>query len=134
MKRQAIAYLATLIVLVPLDFAFLALVGKQLFERNVGALLLTTPRWAPAISFYLLYVAGVVVFVNGAAPSQWQHNALYGALFGLFCYATFELTNMALLRQWSWAVVGPDIAWGAVMTAIAAALGGLLAQWALTKL
>ena len=73
--------------------------------------------WRRRSLFYLLYVAGIVVFVNSAAPGNWQHNALYGALFGLFCYATFELTNMALLRHWEWAVVVPDIVWGATVTA-----------------
>ena len=57
-------------------------------------------------------LGGSAVFVNGAAPADWLHNLLYGALFGLFCYATFELTNMALLKHWEWAVVVPDIAWG----------------------
>jgi uncharacterized membrane protein len=88
---------------------------------------------APAILFYVLYLAGIVVFVNGGAPSNWTHNLLYGALFGLFCYATFELTNMSLLNHWKWAVVVPDIAWGAVLTAIAASFGGLLANWVLEK-
>ncbi|ABE40441.1 DUF2177 family protein [Rhodopseudomonas palustris] len=134
MKRHAIVYFATLVVLLPLDFLFLGSVGKKMFDQHIGELMLSTPRMAPAIAFYVLYIAGIVIFVNGAAPGDWQHNALYGALFGLFCYATFELTNMAILRQWDWALVGTDIAWGAAMTAAAAALGGLLAQWTLAKI
>jgi uncharacterized membrane protein len=77
-------------------------------------------------------LAGIVIFVNGG-PSDGTHNLLYGALFGLFCYATFELTNMSLLKHWEWAVVVPDIAWGAVLTAVAAAVGGHLANWILGK-
>ncbi|MGO3930233.1 DUF2177 family protein [Rhodopseudomonas pseudopalustris] len=134
MKRSAIVYFATLVVLLPLDFLFLGSVGKKMFDQHIGELMLSTPRMAPAIAFYVLYIAGIVIFVNGAAPGDWQHNALYGALFGLSCYATFELTNMAILRQWDWALVGTDIAWGAAMTAAAAALGGLLAQWTLAKI
>jgi uncharacterized membrane protein len=134
MKRQAVVYLATLIVLLPLDFLFLGSVGKKMFEQHIGEIMLSTPRAAPAIAFYLLYAAGIVIFVNGAAPGDWQHNALYGLLFGLFCYATFELTNMAILRSWDWALVGTDMVWGAVLTAAAGALGGLLAQWTLSKL
>jgi uncharacterized membrane protein len=126
MKRFAIIYLSTLIILLPLDILFLGIVGKKLFADNVGDMILATPRLAPAIVFYVLYLAGVVVFVNGDAPSNWAHSLLsYDALFGLFCYATFELTNMSVLKHWEWAVVVPDIAWGAVPTAVAAAIGGL---------
>jgi uncharacterized membrane protein len=120
--------------MLPLDLLFLGTIGKKLFEASVGDMILSSPRPAPAILFYLLYGVGVLIFVNGAAPGNWHSNALYGALFGLFCYATFELTSMALLRHWEWSVVGVDIAWGAAMTAVSAALGGLLAQWILAKL
>jgi uncharacterized membrane protein len=61
----------------------------------------------PAILFYLIYLSGMVVFVSGSAPSNWFGNLQYGAVFGLFCYAPFELTNMALLKHWEWAVAVP---------------------------
>jgi uncharacterized membrane protein len=73
-------------------------------------------------------------FANGNAPADWVHSLQYGALFGLFCYATFELTNMALLKHWKWAVVVPNMSWGAVLTAVSAAVGGLLADWLLAKM
>jgi uncharacterized membrane protein len=133
MKRFAIVYLSTLIILLPLDFLFLGTIGKKLFADNVGDMVLTTPRMAPSLLFYVLYLVGIVVFVNGGGPSNWTHNLVYGALFGLFCYGTFELTNMSLLKHWEWAVVIPDIAWGAALTAAAAAIGGLLANWILGK-
>jgi uncharacterized membrane protein len=131
--RFVIVYLSTLVVMLPLDFAFLGTVGKKLFSANVGDMVLDTPRMPPAVMFYALYLAGVVIFVNGPAPANWTHNLLYGALFGFFCYATFELTNMSLLRHWEWAVVVPDMLWGAAMTAVAAAVGGLLADWITTR-
>jgi len=132
--RWFVIYACTAIVLLPLDFLFLGTIGKKLFDNNVKDMVLQSPRMLPAILFYILYVAGIVIFVNGAAPGDWQHNVLYGALFGLFCYATFELTNMALLKHWEWAVVIPDIVWGAVLTAATASLGGLLARWLLGKM
>jgi uncharacterized membrane protein len=134
MKRFAVVYLSTLIVLLPLDLLFLGAIGKKLFADNVGDMTLTTPRMVPAMLFYVLYLAGVTVFVNGNPVSDWLHDLGYGALFGLFCYATFELTNMALLKHWEWAVVVPDIAWGAALTAISASLGGLLAGSILAKI
>jgi uncharacterized membrane protein len=131
LKRFAVVYLSTLVILFPLDLLFLSVIGKKLFADNVGDMIVATPRMAPAIMFYVLYLAGVVLFVNGDIPSNWAHNLLYGALFGLFCYGTFELTNMALLKHWKWAVVVADIAWGAALTAVAATVGGLLANWLL---
>lgn len=132
--RWIVIYISTALVLLPLDFAFLGTIGKKLFDENVKDMVLQSPRMLPAVLFYLIYIAGVVVFVNGASPGNWQHNLTYGALFGLFCYSTFELTNMALLKHWEWAVVIPDIAWGAALTAVTASVGGLLASWVLSKL
>lgn len=122
-----IVYLSTLAILLPLDFAFLGTVGKEMYQSHIGDMMLDTPRLSAAILFYALYLAGIVVFVNGAAPSNWSANLMLGALFGLFCYSTFALTNMAILKQWQWALVVPDVAWGMVVTAAAASLGGLLA-------
>jgi uncharacterized membrane protein len=86
-------------------------------------------RLGPAILFYLLYVAGTVVFVSGGAGATWQSTLLYGGLFGFFCYATFELTSMSLLKQWSWAVVVVDVAWGSFVTAVSSTAGLLVANW-----
>ena len=132
MKRFAIVYLSTLVILLPLNFLFLGTIGKTLFEKNVNDMILATPRMAPAILFYLIYLSGIVVFVNRTA-SNWTSNLGYGALFGLFCYATFELTNMTVLKHWEWVVVVADIAWGAVLTGISASVGGALAQGILGK-
>jgi uncharacterized membrane protein len=113
MKRFAIIYLSTLVILLPVDLLFLGAVGKKLFAVNVSDMTLSTPRIAPAVLFYVIYLAGVVIFVNGTTPADWMHNFKFGALFGLFCYATFELTNMALLKHWSglsWCQTSPG-AW-----------------------
>lgn len=134
MKRWLILYVSTLLVLLPLDGAFLAAFGNKIFKSQIPEMLAPSPRVAPAILFYLVYVIGIVAFVNGPLPANWQHNLVYGALFGLVAYATFELTNMALLKHWEWGVVVPDLAWGATVTALAAAGGGLLTQWISTRL
>jgi len=133
MKNYAIIYLSTLVVLLPLEFLFLGTVGKKMFESHLGNLILETPRVAPAVMFYLIYLAGILIFVNGARPGDWQHNLLYGAALGFVAYATFELTSMSVLRPWQWALVVPDIAWGTFVTAVSATLGGLLALWIITK-
>jgi uncharacterized membrane protein len=71
--------------------------------------------------------------VNGAAGATWQSALMFGALFGLVCYATFELTSMSLLKHWSWSVVAVDMTWGVLLTAIAATLGLLLGNWLVGK-
>ncbi|MGO9358591.1 MAG: DUF2177 family protein [Xanthobacteraceae bacterium] len=126
MQRIVILYLATLAVFVPIDFVFLGLVAKDFFAAQVGDML-GPIRPAPAVIFYLLYIAGIVIFVSGQRPAPGA-TLRDGALFGLFCYATFELTALSLLRHWTWAVVAVDIGWGVVVTAVAATLGALIAN------
>ena len=128
MNRYAVLYLVTLFVLVPLDFLFLGIIAKDFFTSQVGNML-GEIKLAPAVLFYLLYVVGVVIFVSGGAGVTWQSTLLYGALFGLFCYATFDLTSLSLLRHWSWPVAIVDISWGAIVTAVASNAGLLVANW-----
>ena len=128
MKRNAVLYLATLLVIVPIDFVFLGLVAKGFFTSQVGDML-GTIRLAPAILFYLLYVAGILIFVSAGPGVSWRSTLLYGALFGFFCYATFELTSLALLKHWTWPVVVVDVAWGTLVTAISSTAGLLITNW-----
>ena len=127
MKRAVILYFATLIVMVPLDFLFLGVLAKDFFKAQVGPTL-GDVNLLPAVIFYLLYPVGIVIFVSFAAGSNWQHTLLYGALFGLFCYATFDLTALALLKGWTWPATLVDIAWGTFVTATSATVGLLLAN------
>ena len=133
MKRYLILYLATALVMLPLDLVFLGFVAKGFFNSQVGDML-GEVRLAPAIVFYLIYVGGIVLFVNGANGATWQSSLLFGALFGLVCYATFELTAMSLLRHWTWPVVAVDMSWGMVVTATAAALGLVVGNWIFDRL
>ena len=132
MKRYAVLYLATLMVIVPIDFVFLGTIARGLFTAEVGDML-GEVRPAPAILFYLLYVAGILVFVSGQAAATWPSTLLYGALFGLFCYATFELTALSLLKHWTWTVVVVDVSWGAIVTAASSTLGLIIADWLMPK-
>jgi uncharacterized membrane protein len=126
-NRIVVLYVATLIVLVGLDFLFLGLIAKGFFTAEVGDML-GELKPLPAVLFYLLYVVGVLIFVSGATAATWQSTLAYGALFGLFCYATFDLTALALLRHWSWPVAFVDVGWGAVVTAVSSTAGLLVAD------
>ena len=127
MKRVVVLYLATLVVLIPIDLLFLGRVARGFFASEVGDMLGET-RLVPAILFYLLYVVGILIFVSGPASANWRSTLLYGALFGLFCYATFELTALSLLRHWTWPVVMVDVSWGCLVTAASSATGLLIAN------
>jgi uncharacterized membrane protein len=131
--RYVILYLTTLFVIIPIDFLFLGTIAKGFFTAQVGDML-GDVRLAPAILFYLLYVAGILIFVSGPANATWQSTLAYGALFGLFCYATFELTSLSLLRHWTWPVVVVDMCWGAFATAVSATIGLILTDWIASKL
>jgi uncharacterized membrane protein len=120
-KRNIVLYLVTLAVLMVLDFLFLGVLARDFFVSEVGDMLAEV-KPVPAMAFYLLYVVGVLIFVSRPARN-FQSTLLYGGLFGLFCYATFDLTALALLKHWSWAVAALDISWGAVVTAISATAG-----------
>jgi uncharacterized membrane protein len=131
-NRYAVIYLVTLLVIVPADFLFLGVVAKGFFTSEVGNML-GEVKLVPAILFYLLYVAGTVIFVSGGAGASSQSTLLYGALFGFFCYATFDLTSLALLKHWSWPVAIVDVAWGSFVTAVSATAGLLVADWVAAK-
>jgi len=127
-NRYVVLYLSTLIVLIGLDFLFLGVVAKSFFASEVGDML-GEIRLAPAILFYLLYVVGVLIFVSGPVGATLQSTLAYGALFGLFCYATFDLTSLSLLKHWSWAVAALDVSWGAIVTAVSSTAGLMVTNW-----
>ena len=77
--------------------------------------------------------AGVLVFASGQAAASWPSTLSYGALFGLFCYATFELTALSLLKHWTWTVVAVDVSWGVFVTAVSSTLGLIIADWLTPK-
>jgi uncharacterized membrane protein len=119
MKRSLVLYLVTPVVLVGLDVLFLGLVAKDFFAAEVGDMI-GDIRPVPAVLFYLSYIVGVLIFVSGPRSATPRSTLLHGALFGLFCYATFELTALSMLRHWTWPVAALDISWGAIVTVISA--------------
>jgi uncharacterized membrane protein len=102
-----------------IDMVWLGLVAKDFYRSQMGFLMKSDINWPAAILFYLLFVAGLVVFVITPAleKSAWRHALLYGALFGLIAYATYDLTNLATLQGWPLLVTVVDLAWGAVLAA-----------------
>ena len=124
-----IAYLVSLLAMAGLDLLWLTNTSAILYRRDLGPLLAEDPRMGVAVIFYLAYALGIVIFAirPALAAAEWRVAALYGALFGFFAYATYDLTNFATMKVWSLRVTVLDIGWGAILTAAAAGAGALAA-------
>ncbi len=103
-----------------IDMLWLGLVAKNFYAKQIGTLLKSNVNWAAAVIFYLIFITGLVVFVINPAMEKgsWTHALLFGALFGFVCYATYDLTNLALTKGWSVLVTVVDLAWGATLAAL----------------
>ena len=132
MNKYIAAYGGTVIVMVALDMLWLGVVAKSMYQEGIGHLMAEGPNVGVAVLFYLLYALGVVIFVvvphhNG---SSWATTLTMGALFGFFAYATYDLTNLATLRQWPLGLSLIDIGWGTLVSAASAAGGKAAFDWA----
>jgi uncharacterized membrane protein len=112
-------YLIALPVFLAIDLLWLGVVAKGFYRRQVGSLMRDGVNWPAALAFYLLFILGLVVFVVTPAvdDGSWVRALLFGALFGLIAYATYDLTNLATLRDWPLLVTVVDLIWGAVLAA-----------------
>ena len=123
---QIVLYLSTAAIFLVIDAIMLSTVMKPLFERHLGDTLLQEIRLAPAVLFYLFYIFALQWLVTAPAletgPS-WR-LALNAAVFGAVAYGTYEFTNYATLKAWSWEMVAVDFTWGIVLTTVSA-VGGL---------
>jgi uncharacterized membrane protein len=126
----ALSYVATLVAFVAADMVWLGAMMNRLYRPALGDILSSTVNFPPAILFYLIYPVGLVIFavLPGLRSESIMTAAVYGALFGFFTYATYDLTNFATLRNWSPQVTIVDIAWGTALGAMAASAGFLVAS------
>lgn len=125
MLRYGVTFFTTLVAFAAIDSVWLTLFAAPLYKRSLGDFLLTNFRPVPAIAFYLLMIVGIMVFVVPRTPGA-QSIAMtfvFGALFGLFTYGTFDLTNYALIKPWTLYLTWTDLAWGTFLTGTASALG-----------
>ncbi|MCT7667906.1 DUF2177 family protein [Shinella kummerowiae] len=130
MKTIVIAYLATGIAFLTVDAIWLSTMADMLYRPLLGDKLAPQFDLAPAVVFYLIYIAGIVFFaVMPALDGEGLGKAaLNGAILGLVAYATYDLTNQATLRDWPLSITLADIPWGAFVTAIGASAGFLVAS------
>ncbi len=123
-------YLIALPVFFIIDMIWLVLVAKNFYQNQIGFLMKPEINWFAAVVFYLLFIAGLVIFVIFPAVEKhsWTNALLYGALFGLITYATYDLTNLATLKDWPVLVTVVDLVWGSVLAALISVITYLVAE------
>ena len=123
-------YVITLFVFLILDAIWLGLIARRLYRAQIGFLMAKQPKWAAAGVFYLLFVAGLVVFCvsPGIREGSLGRAAWRAALFGLVTYATYDLTNLATVEGWPLLVTAIDLAWGTALSTATTLLSVWLAR------
>lgn len=123
-------YAIALPVFFAIDMVWLGLVAKNFYKNQIGFIMKPNINWTAAILFYLLFIVGLVLFVIAPAVEKgsWTQAVLLGALFGLIAYATYDLTNLATLKDWPLLVTIVDLAWGAALGASVSLVTYLIAK------
>ncbi len=123
-------YLVVLVSFFVIDMIWLGVVAKKFYKIQLGSMMAKRINWAAAIVFYLLYIMGLIFFVIYPALEQgsWFYALWTGAFFGLICYATYDLSNLATLKGWPKAVTAVDLVWGSVLSGVLAVIGFIYGQ------
>jgi uncharacterized membrane protein len=130
-KSIIISYLLSFVVFLAVDMLWLGVIAKNLYQKYLGDFLSEKVNWTAAFIFYFIYVAGISIFAIYPAVNKGSvfNAVLMGALFGIFAYATYDLTNLATLKGWPLPIVFIDILWGAVLSAIVGFSGFYIVKW-----
>ena len=129
MIRILVNYLAILVPLLIIDFAWLVGVARSFYKQQLGYLMTDQVNWLAALLFYSIYAGAIYYFVITLEHNlSFSQVALRGALFGLVAYATYDLTNLATVKQWPVLITVVDMAWGALLTAAVAVTANWLIQ------
>jgi uncharacterized membrane protein len=128
--KFVVAYIAAVTFFFLVDLIWLGFVAKDFYRSSIGHLMADGFNIPAAVVFYLIYTAGLFFFaVNPAlAAGDWQKAAFLGAAFGFFAYATYDLTNMATLKDWPLAITLADMAWGTLLSSAVATVGYAVAS------
>jgi uncharacterized membrane protein len=126
MLTYLITYAAIFLTMLVIDALWLGVIAKSLYANAMGPLLSPNPNLWAAAAFYLMFPVGVLIFaVLPQADSPVWKAALMGALFGFFAYSTYDLTNLAVVKDWPLGLTFIDMAWGTLVSGISATVGKL---------
>ena len=124
-------YLATLVAFFAVDMLWLGLIARTFYKKHLGYLMAPSVNWTAAIIFYLMFIVGVLVFVvlPGLEKQSLKITLIRAVLFGLITYATYDLTNLATVKDWPLTVTLVDLVWGMVLSTIVSVSGFFVAKW-----
>jgi len=124
-------YLLTIPVFFAIDILWLGYVARTFYKTQLNHLLSPEVNWPAAFIFYFVYIVGIIFFAvrPGLEADSLVRTCVLGALFGLFTYATYDLTNLATLRNWPLAVVVVDIAWGTILCTLVGGASYMIGSW-----
>ncbi len=124
-------YILTFLVFLLIDFIWLNFVAKNLYASKIGHLLAENPKLIPAIIFYVVFVVGIIVFtvLPGYEAKNILKTIMLGALFGFLAYSTYDLTNLATMKNWPLSVTLIDIAWGTFISTLTSVSGYYIISW-----
>jgi uncharacterized membrane protein len=113
-------YFSTLLVFFAVDMVWLGLVARTFYRDQIGFIMAPSVNWLAALLFYMLFIVGILVFVvlPGLKSGSTRDTLLRAALFGLITYATYDLTNLATLRDWPLVLSVVDMLWGTTLSLI----------------
>ena len=123
-------YLISLSVFLAIDMVWLVFIAKNFYAKHIGFLMAKNPNLVAAFIFYLIFIAGLIVFVINPALDKklWTQALLMGAFFGLVTYATYDLTNLATVKNWPLIITIVDLIWGTVLSATVSVVTYFIAQ------
>jgi uncharacterized membrane protein len=126
-------YALTTPIFFAVDIIWLGFVAKKFYRNHLGFLLSPDVNWPAAICFYLIYISGILIFavVPALEKDSLGKALLWGSLYGFFTYATYDLTNMATIKNWPLKVVMVDVLWGVFLCSMVASISFLIAKWLL---
>jgi len=129
--KLIISYLLTSVVFFAIDMVWLGFIAKDLYRKYLGNFLSDKVNWTAAIVFYLLFIIGIFYFaiLPAVEKNSLMKAIISGAFFGILTYATYDLTNLATLKNWPLPIVFIDIAWGALLTGIVSTAGYYIVKW-----
>jgi uncharacterized membrane protein len=124
-------YLVTTIAFFAIDMVWLGLVARTFYRKYLGFLMAPSPNWLAAIIFYMLFIVGILVFVvlPGLEDNSFKTTLLRAALFGLITYATYDLTNLATVKDWPVLITVVDMAWGTVLSVAVSSISFWVGKW-----
>ncbi|MBU1385093.1 MAG: DUF2177 family protein [Alphaproteobacteria bacterium] len=120
---QALAFVTILVIFSIIDTLWLGYMGDRVYRPLIGEVLADKFRLVPAMAFYTLYAVGLTIFavLPGLKTGDWKTALMWGALFGLFAYGTYDLTNYATLKSWGLKITLMDMTWGVVVSGVSSA-------------